>query len=644
MCGLLAVFSNTVVYNGEQIYRALQPLSHRGPDGEGFWSSGDGRAWLAHKRLSIIDLEGGQQPLLSDDGEIACIVNGEFYNYLEIKDDLIRRNYRFLTQSDSEILIGLYQEFGVYCLEYLRGEFSFVLYDKRKNLIFSARDRFGIKPLFYYWTDGCLCFASEVKAFKALGLPIDWNPHTFLQEISFLHAPASSLFNNIHELPPGHYGLAYLDDLQFSTHLYWNLHFPTIAEQGSIVFDEKEVISEVRERFSESIKLRLKADVPVACYLSGGIDASSVLGIAQGMVDKPIDAFTLSFDHPAYDESSNAKSMTDYLGSNYHPVEIGCDTLISCFEDTAYTGEKMFFNGNAITKYVLSRVVREHGYKVVITGDGADEVFSGYGWFRQDFIENYLDTIPKKEKQAILQKLQSGDPVSEGVFMASTRMHQSQVVKSALGFFPNWMQSFMDMGTKIFPLFCEDYAKYIQHLQPAETLLQHLGGAFSVKNRSILSKSLYTFTKSMLPHYVLTMMGDRTEMAHSIEGRLPFLDHHLVEYVSVLPDKYKIRGLTEKYILREAMKPVLTEQVYKKQKQPLWTPPLTDKKNRKLHEYMKDIVHSRATLDMPFLDHKKAIRFFEKSDSLLQADQNVVDAVKYLIVSGILLHKRLIMS
>ncbi|WP_444892184.1 asparagine synthase (glutamine-hydrolyzing) [Microbulbifer sp. TRSA001] len=644
MCGLLAVFSNTVVYNREQIYRALQTLSHRGPDGEGFWSSGDGRAWLAHKRLSIIDLEGGQQPLLSDDGEVACIVNGEFYNYLEIKDDLIRRNYRFLTQSDSEILIGLYQEFGVYCLEYLRGEFSFVLYDKRKNLIFSARDRFGIKPLFYCWVDGCLCFASEVKAFKALGLPIDWNPHTFWQEISFLHAPASSLFKNIHELPPGHYGLAYLDDLQFSTHIYWNLHFPTIAEQGSNVFDEKEVISEVRKRFSESIKLRLKADVPVACYLSGGIDASSVLGIAQGMVDKPIDAFTLSFDHPAYDESSNAKSMTDYLGSNYHPVEIDSDTLISCFEDTAYTGEKMFFNGNAITKYVLSRVVREHGYKVVLTGDGADEVFAGYGWFRQDFIEYYLDTIPKKEKQAILQKLQSGDPVSEGVFMASTRLHQSQVVKSALGFFPNWMQSFMDMGKKIFPLFCEDYAKYIQHLQPAETLLEHLGGAFSVKNRSILSKSLYTFTKSMLPHYVLTMMGDRTEMAHSIEGRQPFLDHHLVEYVSVLPDKYKIRGLTEKYILREAMKPVLTEQVYKKQKQPLWTPPLTDKKNRKLYEYMKDIVHSRATLDMPFLDHKKAIRFFEKSDSLLKADQNVVDAVKYLIVSGILLHKRLVMS
>ncbi|WNZ55956.1 asparagine synthase (glutamine-hydrolyzing) [Microbulbifer sp. MKSA007] len=644
MCGLLAVFSNTVVYNREQIYRALQTLSHRGPDGEGFWSSGDGRAWLAHKRLSIIDLEGGQQPLLSDDGEVVCIVNGEFYNYLEIKDDLIRRNYRFLTQSDSEILIGLYQEFGVYCLDYLRGEFSFVLYDKRKNLILSARDRFGIKPLFYYWADGCLCFASEVKAFKALGLPIDWNPHTFWQEISFLHAPASSLFNNIHELPPGHYGLAYLDNLQFSTHLYWNLHFPTIAEQRSNVFDEKEVISEVRERFSESIKLRLKADVPVACYLSGGIDASSVLGIAQGMVDKPIDAFTLSFDHPAYDESSNAKSMTDYLGSNYHPVEIDSDTLISCFEDTAYTGEKMFFNGNAITKYVLSRVVREHGYKVVLTGDGADEVFAGYGWFRQDFIENYLDAIPKKEKQAILQKLQSGDPVSEGVFMASTRMHQSQVVKSALGFFPNWMQSFMDMGTKIFPLFCEGYAEYIQNLQPAETLLEHLGGAFSVKNRSILSKSLYTFTKSMLPHYVLTMMGDRTEMAHSIEGRLPFLDHHLVEYVSVLPDKYKIRGLTEKYILREAMKPVLTEQVYKKQKQPLWTPPLTDKKNRKLYEYMKDIVHSRATLDMPFLDHKKAIRFFEKSDSLLQADQNVVDAVKYLIVSGILLHKRLVMS
>ncbi|WP_444958789.1 hypothetical protein [Microbulbifer sp. ZKSA002] len=148
MCGLLGVFSNVVKYNREQVSRALQTLSHRGPGGEGFWSSGDGRAWLAHKRLSIIDLEGGQQPLLSSNGEIICIVNGEFYDYVKIKNDLIRRGYSFLTQSDSEILIALYQEYGVYCLDYLRGEFSFVLYDRGKKLIFSARDRFGIKPLF----------------------------------------------------------------------------------------------------------------------------------------------------------------------------------------------------------------------------------------------------------------------------------------------------------------------------------------------------------------------------------------------------------------------------------------------------------------------------------------------------------------
>ncbi|WP_444895917.1 asparagine synthase (glutamine-hydrolyzing) [Microbulbifer sp. SSSA005] len=643
MCGLLGVFSNAVKYNREQISRALQTLSHRGPDGEGFWSSGDGRAWLAHKRLSIIDLEGGQQPLLSSDGEIICIVNGEFYYYVKIKNDLIRRGYSFLMQSDSEILIALYQEYGVYCLDYLRGEFSFVLYDRGKKLIFSARDRFGIKPLFYYWADGCLSFSSEVKALKALGLPVEWNPHTYWQEISFLHAPASSSFSNIFELPPGHYGIAYLDDLQFSTHLYWDLYFPTIVEQRKTQFREEEVISEVRQRFTEAIRLRLKADVPVACYLSGGLDASSVLGIAQSMLDKPIDAFTLSFDHPTYDESSDARSMTEYAGSNYHPVEINGDILVSCFEETAYIGEKMFFNGNAITKYVLSRAVRDRGYKVVITGDGADEVFAGYGWFRQDFIENYLEDLPQEEKELILQDLEIGDPVSDGVFMSSARLHQSRVVKSALDFFPNWMQSFMDMGIKIFPLFCKDYADYIKNNQIADTLMENLGGMSVLKNRPVLSKSLYTFTKSMFPHFVLTMMGDRTEMAHSIEGRQPFLDHHLVDYLSVLPEKYKIRGLTEKYVLREAMKSVLTDRAYKKQKQPLWTPPLTDKKNKKLHEYMKDIVHSRETLDMPFLDQKKLIRFFEKDEGHSQADQNVVDAIKFLTVSSILIHKRLVM-
>ena len=523
MCGFLCVFAPSNPIAKQQVMDGLQAIRHRGPDESGHWQAYDGRIHLGHVRLSIIDLQQGQQPLISSDGNLIAVVNGEFYDYQRITQDLIRKGYHFKTHSDSEILLYLYQEYGQQCFEELRGEFAFVLWDNHKKQIFSGRDRFGIKPLFYYQDKANIYFASEMKAFKAMGLKLEWDLDTYYQEKCLFHIPENTVIKQVKELPASHYLSKQFESEKLNIVQYWDMEYLTDDQQKQLNISEQEAIEGFRERFEEAIKLRLHADVPVACYLSGGIDSSAVLGIAQKFSSHPITAFTLSFDEQAYDEAPLARETAKFTDCEYIEVPVTAKELIDNFEDAIYKGEKLIYNCNAIAKYLLSKKVQQHGFKVVLTGEGSDEFLAGYPSFRQDYITHYFDDMLQEQKQEIEAELKKANQVCQGLLVGNNEDKCMDVAQQLLGYKPNWISALSYAGTLSKSIFNQDYLDSIKHKDPIADLLTSFPIKQKLTGRGTLHQSLYLWTRSALPHYLLTMLGDRMEMAHSIEDGCLFL-------------------------------------------------------------------------------------------------------------------------
>src|SRR6516164_9890682 len=298
MCGVVAVFSRRDSISVPAFNRAIQSLYHRGPDGQRHWVSQDQRVGLGHARLSIIDLLTGDQPIANEDGTIQIVVNGEFYEYEAIRRELCESGHRLRTRSDSEIALHLYENSGVHCLHRLRGEFAFVLWDETNRTLFAARDRFGIKPLFYAFHNETFYFASEVKALFAAGVPARWDAESVYHSVELGGHPIRTLFDGILQVPPGHYLIATEKHVQL--HQYWDFDYPR-AEQSSRLRPDADYAAEFRQALEEAVRIRLRADVPVGCYLSGGLDSCSVLGLAARHHPEPIRAFTLTFDHGDYE-------------------------------------------------------------------------------------------------------------------------------------------------------------------------------------------------------------------------------------------------------------------------------------------------------------------------------------------------------
>src|SRR5215475_11327259 len=383
MCGIVALFSRRDAVTADVIQRATTRLHHRGPDGQRHWISGDGRVALGHARLSIIDLSTGDEPIASEDETTRIIVNGEFYGYEAIQRELEGSGHRLRTRTDSEIALHLYEELGTQCLHRLRGEFAFVLWDETNRTLFAARDRFGIKPLFYAFHNETLYLASEVKALFAAGVPARWDAQ------SLYHAAANggyqmrTLYHGVFQVPPGHYLLA--TDRHLQLHRYWDLDYSLAhGEEGRR--SDADYAAEFREALEEAVRIRLRADVPVACYLSGGLDSCSVLGLAAQYRSDPIRAFTLTFDRAEYDEEAQAKEMAAKVGAEFYPIPITQDDLADNFADAIQQSETLCLNAHGVAKYLLSRAVRNAGYKVVLTGEGSDEILGGYAHFRRDML------------------------------------------------------------------------------------------------------------------------------------------------------------------------------------------------------------------------------------------------------------------
>ncbi len=519
MCGIFGAAGCDVP--GPALERVFQTLEHRGPDGRGTYIDKSSKVLLAHTRLAVIDLETGAQPLESADGTIILAANGEIYDFERIRESLVAKGHRFRTKSDSEIIIALYQEFGLGCFEQLRGEFAFLLYDKPRRRLIAARDRFGIKPLYFSRLPGGIAFASEMKTLFASGLV---EPKLNVAGFDPLidHDPQNVRlpFEGIEHVPPASCLSVDLDTFEPTLIRYWSSEIPAIiAEPGSSAEDSAGAAETVLSELEDAVRLRLRADVPVGLYLSGGIDSAFIAALMKRNMNTPPHSFSIAFEGSGRNEQEFARRAAEFVGTEHHELTVTKRMLWDNLGDALWSSELPFVTLAPVGKFLLSQEARKF-VTVVLTGEGADEVFLGY----RSFFE-----------KAIRETRAPG--ANHGTLVAQGR-------RLKLGSFGRSASAL---------IFHKD--------QRARIRVERARSARRENSAKPLINAVQETRIAAMPFDILCYLGDREEMAHSLEARLPFLDHKLYDAAKWIPVDSKMRGGVEKAVLRDAAKGVLPDDI-----------------------------------------------------------------------------------
>ena len=605
---------------------------HRGPDGFG-WQAMDG-VGFSHARLSIIDLdeERGRQPFVSADKRLMMTKNGELYDYQRIRANLSAEGARFLTKSDSEIVMHLYPKHGLDgTLPHLRGEFAFALFDRDEDTLHLVRDRFGIKPLYWTEIDGGLVFGSELKVlFAHPDVKREFDSAGLYHQLMQTMVPGTTAFAGVHQIKPGHALTIRRRNgkLEIEDRRYWDMPFPEESARGEPA-DEQEYIEGVRERLIEAVQLRMEADVPVGCYLSGGIDSCSIVGMAAASTQGSVRAYTIGFDNAEYDETAIAREMAEAVNAEHDVMLLEADHLYDHFEETLWHTERTIYNTLGVAKLLMSRHVNETGYKVVMTGEGSDELFGGYPAFRRDMFLHGLDHLAPEERAEWEVMLAESNKLFRGAMLAEETL-DDPALTARVGFTPSCLQPWLASGERVPGLLQADHRAALDGYKPGAAIAETLD-ADSLAGRHPLDKAQYVWIKTMLEGQILTWGGDRVDMANAMEARPPFLDHHLAEYAAQLPPSMRIHGRTEKYVLREAMKGLLPETLYKREKFAFMAPPAhTDPKKWEAMRALADkYLNADAVKEAGLLDHagvEAIFRLHEAADTTA-ATQTQLDAV-----------------
>ena len=570
MCGIAGILSTGgAAPRAEELAAMIGELAHRGPDGTGFYR--DAQCGLAHSRLSIIDLAGGRQPIHNEDQSVWVSFNGEIFNYLELRRELEAAGHRFYTQSDTEVLVHAYEEHGDRFLERLNGQFAIALWDRRQRRLVLARDRAGIRPLFYATSGGRLAFASEVKALFALrgvARRLDVNA---LGELFAYWAvlPPRTVFAGIQTVAPGHYLVAERGSMRVVR--YWDWQFP--EEGAHDTRPVEECAEELRSLLVDAVRLQLRADVPVGAYLSGGLDSSVVTTLIKNFTDTPLRTFSLTFADREFDESEHQRELVAYLGTRHSAVHCTAEALSGAFRRAVWHTESPILRTAPVPLMLLSERVRAEGYKVVLTGEGADEVFAGYDLFKEAKIRRFWARAPgSKLRPRALERLypylkdQRNSPAAGGAF---TQLFfgagMEHVAEPYFAHMPRWTTT-----RRIWQFFSPDVRRLYGAWDPYRAYRNWL--PCDTRRWSPLARDQYAEAHTLLSGYLLSSQGDRMAMANSVEGRFPYLDHRVIEFANRLPPRYKLRALTEKYVLKQAVKGLLPESIRRRVKQPYRAP------------------------------------------------------------------------
>jgi asparagine synthase (glutamine-hydrolysing) len=587
MCGIAGMFdrSGREAIAESDMRQMLGMLRHRGPDEFGILL--DGEVGLGNARLSIIDLSGGSQPIANEDETLWIVFNGEIFNYIELRADLEARGHRFTTSSDTEVILHLYEEYGPHCFDKMNGQWGIAIWDTEKRRLLLSRDRLGVRPLFYTQVGTTLLFGSEIKAILSDSrVKAEMDPNVVDQIFRFW-TPLSpnTVFRGIKELPPGHFLFADRDSIQIER--YWANHFPrkdAASANGHVQMGD--VVEQFRELLIDACRIRLRADVPVGAYLSGGLDSSTIAAVVRRYTSNRLVTFSIAFSDEKYDESQFQMQMAAHLGTDHHVVRATHADIGQVFPDVVWHTEIPIMRTAPAPMFLLSKLVRETNFKVVLTGEGADEFLAGYDIFKEAKVRRFWAEQPEsKFRPLLLKRLYpdiTGLSQSGSEFLAAFFGEGLSEIDS-----PWYSHAIRWRNNRRTRRFLAD-GNASSEKETLEKLELELPAEF--KNWGPLARAQYLEISIFLSQYLLSSQGDRMGMAHSIEGRFPFLDVRLVEFCNSLDSRMKLRCLREKHLLKTAAEPWLPDIIRQRPKRPYRAPVHRSFFNANTPDYVRELL------------------------------------------------------
>ncbi|MBF0298295.1 MAG: asparagine synthase (glutamine-hydrolyzing) [Oligoflexia bacterium] len=602
MCGIVGIITP---YKADplKLTGMLSSIEHRGPD-EGYLWNDDYHVALGVQRLSIVNLQNGVQPTFSEEGSICAILNGEIYNYQEIKIELTKYGFNFREGSDAEVIPAAYQYWGIDFASHFNGDFAIVVWDKLRQETILVRDRTGQKPLFYTKSQkGDFLFASEIKAlFEDDHVVKELNPVSIAQVFTFwTFVDSHTTFKNIYQVPLGTALKFSLHGDCIKKHVYWDI--PYSKGQYSFVNSFHECQMAFKEELKKAVKIRLKADVKVGTYISGGVDSSVINYIVSKELNhKSTEAFSIGFENKIFDESTYQKKLSEHLGINLNEITCSNQDIYENFSNVVYHCEAPLFRTAPVPMYILSKNVQDNNFKVVLTGEGSDEVNWGYDIFRETKIRNFWSKDPSsKLRPQLFRKLYNYLP----------QFQNTRYLNLTLDFFKRGISDINDPlyshalrilnSNALIMYFDPEIKKQIENISPIELLKSNLPVDYN--NRTILEKCQYLEMKTLLSGYLLSSQGDRMQSAHGIEGRYPYLDHNFIEFAATIPEKYKLNGIADKFILRQTYANFLPNELINRPKFAYRAPEMEAFVEDK-HGMVRDVLSKESIENLGIFDSK----------------------------------------
>ena len=556
MCGIagLLYFDPQKRVEFETLQRMCDAIIHRGPDDDGFHV--EGHIGIGMRRLKVIDLATGHQPISNEDGRIWIVFNGEVYNFPELRTELEGKGHTFSTHTDTEAIIHAYEEFGDDCVHRLNGMFSFAIWDSRHSRVLIARDRLGVKPLYYYQDADLLAFGSEIKAIlQCHEVPRSLNYDALDAFLTFEYIPAPlSIVNGIQKLPPGH--LLIIQNGKTSVKQYWDMSYAV----ASPVKTQSELEEELYALLEDSTRLRLISDVPLGAFLSGGVDSSTIVQIMANMMDQPVKTFSIGFDDASYNELEYARKVAKQFGTEHHELTIQPE-IVNLVDHFCEFLDEPLGDVSVFPTYLVSQLAKQH-VTVVLSGDGGDELFAGYDWYVANQLDGVYQKLPSFVRRILPKIVQAVRPSSQkkGLINKIKRFVEGASLDPSLQHY-RWNMFLTDLTRH--QLYSADVEKALEGRKAEDHVVQYLG---AVKGADPLWQQEYADLKTFLVDDVL-MKVDRMSMAHSLEARAPFLDYRVVEFASRVPSQYKMCGRETKWILKQCMEKKLPHDILYRKKE-----------------------------------------------------------------------------
>jgi asparagine synthase (glutamine-hydrolysing) len=609
MCGIAGIRLNdrAALFDRARVDKMVAAIHHRGPDGTG--AHIEPGVAFGHARLSIIDLAGGAQPLSNSDDTIWITFNGEIFNYLELRETLKARGHKFRTSSDTEVIVHAYEAFGLDFVNELNGQFAFAIWDRRHRRLVLARDRTGILPLFYARTAQGLAFASEVKALIAGGIvKPELDPQGF-DELMTFWAPVAprTVFKGVSQVCPGEM-LIQEEGAEPVRHAYWKWHFPKAGSHRR--GDKVALQGELRDILTDATQLRLRADVPVGAYLSGGLDSSTVVALLKEKVPETLETFSIGFEDGGLDETAHQQHMATRFETRHHQMRVSNDDVANGFMRTIAHTESPVLRTAPSPMRLLSSLVRRSNVKVVLTGEGADEVLGGYDIFKEAKVRQFWARNPaSKWRPALLKRLypyldfttsQSDAYLRE--FFGAGLDHPDD---PCFGHGPRWATTSQ----------CKIFLSDAWREQAGGSAIERFKASLpaEVSGWHAFNKAEYVEARTLLPSYLLSSQGDRMLMANSVEGRFPYLDHRLIEFANDLHPTYKMHVMKEKHLLKEAMRGRLPAEILDRHKQPYRAPDAAAfLQGGKAPDYVNELLNGPCIARYGYFDPDKVSRLIAK--------------------------------